>query len=82
MSKLKTSDLYTEVTSGSSIEASQYKHATTYTPQVKVTCGSALQKGENIRYGGYESKIKVSTPASRKQDRIEKINQKLKQLGN
>ena len=80
-SKNKTSDAVTIVTSGDSIDFNQYSDTPTYSPSLTVTSSFELDKGINPRYGRAENKVKVSTLTSRKQDKIEKINQRLKRLG-
>ena len=77
----KTNDSVVIVTSGDTIDYNQYRDTPTYSSRLTVTSSSVFDAGINSSYVRAGNKVKVSTLNSRKQDKIEKINQRLNRLG-
>ena len=67
-------------TSSDTISELSYSSAKTYVPATIIACNSAQVNYNDIRYGRAEEKIKIYSQATRRQDEILGINEKLKNL--
>ena len=79
MGKNKTYSNIFITTSGDSIDRSAYSQAETY-ESIKRNDINITITHHSTRYGGVVEKTKIHTPATRRQDKLLSINEKLKGL--